>query len=78
MYEAKVNNNGEISSKRVQLPNDSLEWLIEAMKQQGMTEASLGSFGSFTEDQLRSEISSDEAENAALVQQQNVDGIEGL
>jgi len=31
MYEAKVNSDGEVSSKRIQLPNDALEWLIQAL-----------------------------------------------
>ena len=41
MYEAVPSQDGSVSSKRIQLPNDALEWLIQALKTQGMTESTI-------------------------------------
>ena len=41
MYEAIPQEDGSVSSKRIQLPNDALEWLIQALKAQGTTESSI-------------------------------------
>lgn len=79
MYESKINKDGEITTKRVQLPNDTLEWVINMLKTQGMTDATLGQFAPQTQVELGQTISQESQQlNQELVMQQNINGVEGI
>jgi len=73
MYDSKVNDDGSVSSKRVLLPNDSLEYLIKLLQAQNVTMSTLQGFSSETQAELASQLTSqsvqpgqDSLNNAAI------------
>ena len=56
MYDSKVNQDGSIGSKRVLLPNDSLEYVIQRLQAQGMLESTLQGFDPNTQADLVNQL----------------------
>lgn len=56
MYDAKVNQDGSVSSKRVMLPNDALEYVIKALQSQDVTMSTLQNFDPQTQAELSSQM----------------------
>jgi hypothetical protein len=56
MYDSTVNDDGSIGTKRVMLPNDSLEYLIKLLQSQNVTMSTLQGFDPNTQAELAKQL----------------------